>query len=77
MVVFALLGGINTGNVFFQHIPNLQFYTDKSKCDTLHDLVPFVQSKNVKNTHGGVSLLVKFLQIFVKTWKTPMEECFF
>ena len=34
MVVFALLGGINTGNVFFQQIPNLQFYTDKSKCDT-------------------------------------------
>ena len=28
-------------------------------CDTLRDLVPFVQFKNVKNTHGGVLLLVK------------------
>ena len=25
----------------------------------VHDLVPFVQFKNVKNTHGGVLLLVK------------------
>ena len=24
----------------------------------MHDLVPFVQFKNVKNTHGGVLLLV-------------------
>ena len=29
--------------------------------DVLRDLVPFVQFKNVKNTHGGVLLLVKFL----------------
>ena len=29
-------------------------------CDALHDLVPFIQLKNVKNTHGGVLLLVKF-----------------
>ena len=26
--------------------------------DALHDVVPFVQLKNVKNTHGGVLLLV-------------------
>ena len=29
--------------------------------DALRDLVPFVQFKNVKNTHGGVLLLVQFL----------------
>ena len=28
-------------------------------CDVLRDLVPFVQIKNVKNTHGGVLLLLK------------------
>ena len=28
-------------------------------CDALHDLVPFVQFKNLKNTHAGVLLLVK------------------
>ena len=27
--------------------------------DALRDLVPFVQFKNVKNTHGGVLLLVR------------------
>ena len=27
--------------------------------DVLRDLVPFVQVKNVKNTHGGLLLLVK------------------
>ena len=26
--------------------------------DALHDLVPFVQLKNIKNTHGGVLILV-------------------
>ena len=31
----------------------------KSTCDVLRDLVPFVQFKNVKNTHGGVLLWVK------------------
>ena len=29
------------------------------KCDALRDLVPFLQLKSVKNTHGGVLLLVK------------------
>ena len=28
-------------------------------CDALRDLVPSVQFKNVKNTHGGVLILVK------------------
>ena len=28
-------------------------------CDALHDLVPFVQCKNLKNTHGGVLFLEK------------------
>ena len=27
--------------------------------DVLHELVPFIQFENVKNTHGGVLLLVK------------------
>ena len=31
----------------------------KYKCGALRDLVPFIQFKNVKNTHGGVLLLVK------------------
>ena len=31
------------------------------KCDTLRDLPPFVQfKKNMKSTHSGVILLVKF-----------------
>ena len=29
------------------------------KCDALRDLVPFLQLKSVKNTHGGALLLVK------------------
>ena len=28
-------------------------------CDALRDLISFVQFKNMKNIHGGVSLLVK------------------
>ena len=28
-------------------------------CDVLHDLLPFVQFKKRKNTHGGVLHLVK------------------
>ena len=39
-------------------------------CDTLRDLVPFVQFKNVKNTHGGVLLLVK-LQAEAKSNTSP------
>ena len=31
----------------------------KEFSDALRDLIPFVQSKNVKNTHGGVILLIK------------------
>ena len=29
-----------------------------AKYDALRDLVPFVQFKNMKNTHGGVLILV-------------------
>ena len=33
--------------------------------DTFRDLVPFLQLKNVKNTHKGLLLLVKFsLQLY-------------
>ena len=28
-------------------------------CDALRDLVPFVQLKSVRNTYGGVLILVK------------------
>ena len=31
----------------------------KNICDPLCNLVPFVQFKNIKNTHGGVLPLVK------------------
>ena len=34
--------------------------------DALHDLVSFVSLKNLKNTHGGVLLLVK---LQTKAWK--------
>ena len=34
----------------------------------LRDLVPFVQFKNVKNTHGGVLFLVKFTEINTPPW---------
>ena len=30
-----------------------------TKCDGLRDLIPFVQFKNVKNSYGGVLLLVQ------------------
>ena len=38
--------------------------------DALRDLVPFVQFKNVKNTHGAVLILVNFLNCTndTKTW---------
>ena len=44
------------------HSSDIQFFI----CDALRDLVPFLQFKNVKNTHGGVLLLVKcyFLVFF-------------
>ena len=36
------------------------FYSSVNNCEVLRDLVAFVQIlKNVKNTHGGVLLLVK------------------
>ena len=38
--------------------------THSNICDTLHDLLPFVQFKNAKNTHGGVLLLVGYFSRF-------------
>ena len=40
----------------YQISKNLQF---SHTCDALRDLIPFVQFKKLKNTHGGVLLLVK------------------
>ena len=37
----------------------------------LRDLVPFLQFKNVKNTHGGVLLLVKLQAV-----ATLLHGCF-
>ena len=34
-------------------------------CGAFRDLVPFLQFKNVKNTHGGVLFLVKLLALAV------------
>ena len=34
-------------------------YCFAQNCDTFGDLLPFVQFKNVKNTHEGVLILVK------------------
>ena len=36
-----------------------QLFKLQINCDVLHDLVLFVQFKNVKNTRGGVLILVK------------------
>ena len=47
---------LNEGSEFEQNFKDIR--------DALRVLVPFVQLKNVKNTHGGVLLLVK-LQIFL------------
>ena len=33
-------------------------------CDVLHDLVPFVQLENVKNTHGEMLLLLLKVTLF-------------
>ena len=37
----------------------LNIQIEKRICDALRDLLPFVQFKNVKNTHGGGLILVK------------------
>ena len=37
-------------------------------CDVLHDLVPFTQLKNVKNTHGEVLLLAKLQALSVQLY---------
>ena len=40
-------------------------------CDVLSNLVPFIQFKNVKNTHGGMLILVKLQAFFAKSNTPP------
>ena len=47
---------VNPRLSIYQISKNLQF---SHTCDALRDLIPFVQFKKLKNTHGGVLLLVK------------------
>ena len=44
-----------TSPTIFYHVTNIILYIYVM----LLDLIPFVQFKNLKNTHGGVLLLVK------------------
>ena len=50
-------------------------------CDALRDSVPFLQFKNVKNTHGGVLLLVKLQAItyvtIISSNELPALSCKF
>ena len=47
-----------------QYLPKVK----NRETDALRDLVPFLQFKNLKNTHGGVLLLVKLqTSIFPKS----------
>ena len=39
-------------NLFQKYINIFEEKKRKKECDALHDLVPFVQLKNVKKTHG-------------------------
>ena len=43
-----------------------------SICDALRDLVPFVQFKNVKSTHGGALILIKLQALNL----TLLHGCF-
>ena len=45
-------------------------------CGALRDLVPLVQLKNVKNTHGGVLILVFRLQPATLLKLTLLHGCF-
>ena len=47
---------------------------DKSAINVLRDFVPFVHLKNVKITHEGVLLLVKFATLLKKV--TLLHGCF-
>ena len=47
---------VNPKLSIYQISKNLQF---SHTCDALRDLIPFAQFKKLKNTHGGVLLLVK------------------
>ena len=48
----------------------IRTWTKDIVCDTLRDLVPFVQFKKRENTHGGVLILVKLQATTTKT-NTP------
>ena len=45
--------------------------------DVLRDLVPFVQFKNVKNSHGGVLLLLKLqiIKVSNEDTRTTLAQC--
>ena len=46
--------------IFKVHLTEVsELFIRCSVCDALRDLVPFVQLKDVKNTYGGMLLLVK------------------
>ena len=47
-------------SVFYYGIVVKISYNNFDICGALLDFVPFAQFKNVKNTHGGVLILVKF-----------------
>ena len=52
------------GALPIQNLPKVK----NRETDALRDLVPFLQFKNLKNTHGGVLLLVKLqTSIFPKS----------
>ena len=46
-------------------------------CGALRDLVPFVQFKNVKNTHEGVLVLVKLQAEACNFTKINIPPCVF
>ena len=67
--------GVEPCLLFSIHYETVLFNARFENCDALGDLVPFVQFKNVKNTHGGVLILVKlqaeacnFTKINIPPW---------
>ena len=61
------------------------FHSSNYICGALRDLLPFVQFKNVKNTHEGVLILVKlqasaynFTKINTPSWVffTVFYKCY-
>ena len=56
LVIPCVFQGMNATNNHTLHLNLVDLF---SICDALRHLVPFVQFKNMKSTHGGVLLLVK------------------